>query len=271
MAESTSPSKLAPSQDTEDAEQQSSLLLLGQDLENRLKSARGEIDGIMVEIEAKEGSVESYNCFISQLLVSRADLQDIKQRWDNLSSAEMDDTTRMQITDTVYASVKLVTELKKRLERLTDPKNPTVPLNEAGCEIETHSVEESIQPDTRTAYGAGLSTAAPRRAASGSKSKLSKRSSSSSASAMKLKLKTQQVELEINERYSQELTERAKRHLNRDAQKERNRLADEARREEEYRQREKDRLEAEARRERDRLEAEARREEEYRRSRREID
>ena len=88
MAEPTSPSKLAPSQDTENAEQQSSLLLLGQDLENRLKSAKGEIDGIMVEIETKEGSVESYNCLISQLLVSRADLQDIKQRWDNLSSAE---------------------------------------------------------------------------------------------------------------------------------------------------------------------------------------
>ena len=190
----------------------------------------------MVEIETKDGSAETYNCLISQLLVSRADLQDLKQRWENTSNTEMSDTTKIQIADTVYASVKLVTDIKKKLERLADSKTPTIlPTNsDINCDYEMHPAKADSQPDARTAYGVGLSTAAPRKAASRSKSKLSKRSSSSSASAMKLRLKTEQVELEINKRYSQELTERAKRQLNRDAQKERNRLADEARREEEY-------------------------------------
>ena len=83
----------------------------------------------------------------------------------------MDDMIKIEIADIVYASVKLVTDIKRRLEQLTDPKTPTAPptTNDTNCQFETHSIRENIQSDTRTAYGANLSTVAPGRPPAGPK------------------------------------------------------------------------------------------------------
>ena len=218
MAENTPPIGSIQSPDDVDVKHHNSLPLLGQDLDDLLKSAKGEIDDIILEVDTKEHSAESYNCFVTQLLVSRTAIQELKHKWEKMSGAELQDTVRMRIAEIVYASVKLVTDIKGKLEKLSDLKTPII--GEINRDRETRSATRDVQLDNRTAYGVGLSTAASLKTTSRSKAK-SSRHSSASSTAMKLKLKTEEVELEINQRYSRELTDRAKRKLSRDARKER--------------------------------------------------
>ena len=65
----------------------------------------------------------------------------------------------MRIAEIVYASVKLVTDIKGKLEKLSDLKTPLV-TGETNRDHETRSATRNDQPDNRTMYGVGLSTAA---------------------------------------------------------------------------------------------------------------
>ena len=251
----------------DDEDYQQGLTLLSQDLERRLIVTKKEVDGIIVEVDSERCSIEQYNEFVSTIHASRADLLSARLRLENFIGTPVEDSIKMNLGHYEHASVNLLADINNRLsimrsEPQLEPRDPEIhsesltenashtytaqnqtatttsarPIAEQTDQCTDIDVRSEVSAATegltigQTAYGTQLAAVVPRKIARKSRSKTSKQSSASST-AMKLKLRTEEAELTINQQFDEEMTDRAQRQLSRNAKKERDRLAAEARRE----------------------------------------
>ena len=236
----------------DDEDSQQGQALLSQDLERRLIVTRKEIDGFIGEVDSGNCSIEQYNCIVSTIHASRAELLNARMRLEKFTGFSVEDSTAENLAHYEYASVKILADINNRLSAMrsesqleprelqaqstteNEPKTYTAqnqaatsarPIAEQCTDIDVQSEVSTATEGLeigQTAYGTQLAAVVPRKIARKSRSKTSKQSSASST-AMKLKLRTEEAELTINQQFDDEMTDRAQRQLSRNAKKERER------------------------------------------------
>ena len=245
-----------PQQDKGETIKQHTLSLLGQDLKRLLDAAKREREEIETEVDVGSCTTFQYRSYVSQLNDSLLAILRTRQQGQSISDFAFSDSLAEGIAHEEVAISALSTTIRKRLSGLEAAGNST-PLPGRDRDTANQTLPNK-STDNQPSYGTMLAaTTIPRKVAKKKSSKASRISGkTSSSTAVKLQLATETAELEVNERFDTELSDRAQRHINREgrkAEEDARRVAEDARRIAEEAVRQSRMAEEEAERQRQRV------------------
>ena len=213
-AECTATLEIPPQPQPKNDEQNVSLL--GQSLEALLDAVKRKQEEIGVKVDVGSCTEVEYREHIRLLNNSRLAIYKTRDKWIQRSGHDLEDNVHVAIANCEHATAHLVIEMQHRLKSLEeDPIQKPVTMDVAAVRALANE-----PADHQPSYGAELAAVVPRKVARKKSSRASKTSrKTSSTTAAKLWLATEAAEIRVNEQFDEELCDRTRRQIVRDAKR----------------------------------------------------